>query len=140
MTARAWRAPKIDISAAPRVVVVGHCGAGKSTLVAGLRERGIDAVTSAQEHSIVPDLWRRRGADLLVYLDIDLESIRRRRGHHWPEAIYRIQETRLAPAREAADIVIDTGHRDLSQTMATAEDLVRQWRRQHGTQARPGAD
>lgn len=134
MTFRTRRPPKQEISEAPRVVVVGHCGAGKSTLAAGLREHGIDAVTSAQEHSIVADLWRRRGADLLVYLDIDLDTIRRRRGNHWPESIYQVQEERLAPAREAADLVIDTGTRDLFQTMKTAEDLVRRWRSQHAAQ------
>lgn len=132
MSFRARRKPKQEIHEAPRVVVVGHCGAGKSTLVAGLREHGIDAVTSAQEHSIVADLWRRRKADLLVYLDIDLDTIRSRRGNHWPESIYRVQEDRLAGAREAADIVIDTGARDLSQTMATAEELVLRWRHQRG--------
>jgi hypothetical protein len=128
------RHPKIaqpEISAAPRVVVVGHCGSGKSTLAAGLREHGIDAVTSAQEHSIVADLWRRRGADLLVYLDIDLVTIRQRRGNHWPESIFQVQEARLAGARKAADLVIDTGRRNLTQTIAIAEDLVLRWRRRH---------
>lgn len=140
MTFRTRRTPKQEITEAPRVVVVGHCGAGKSTLVAGLREHGIDAVTSAQEHSIVADLWRRRGADLLVYLDIDLDTIRRRRGNHWPESIYRVQEARLAGAREAADIVIDTAARDLTQTIATAEDLVRRWRHHHLGHPGSGAD
>jgi hypothetical protein len=129
-----------EISAAPRVVVVGHCGSGKSTLVARLRERGIDAVTSAQEHSIVSDLWRRRGADLLIYLDIDLDGIRRRRGKHWPESIYRVQETRLAGAREAADLVINTGQENLDQTMSAAEDLVLRWRGRHLNCPGPGAD
>ena len=41
---RASRRRYEPIPAAPRVVIVGHCAAGKSTLVEGLRRDGIDAV------------------------------------------------------------------------------------------------
>ncbi len=121
------------IEAPPRVVVVGHCGAGKSSVVAGLRARGIDAVASAQEHSIVADLWRRRGADLLLYLEVDLETLRDRRGRHWPQAIYDVQETRLGLARQSADLLIDTGAHDLLATLDVAETFVNRWRRTHGS-------
>lgn len=125
------RRPEPVIETPPRVVVVGHCGAGKSSVVAGLRARGIDAVASAQEHSIVADLWRRRAADLLLYLDVDLETIRDRRGHHWPETIYDVQESRLALARQSADLIIDTGARDLPATLDTAETFIERWRHAH---------
>ncbi|HEX5503007.1 MAG TPA: hypothetical protein VFW96_10315, partial [Thermomicrobiales bacterium] len=53
-----WRAGGADARAGPRVVVVGPCAAGKTTLVARLRARGHDAAVCAQEHSGVPYLWQ----------------------------------------------------------------------------------
>ncbi|HMM42906.1 MAG TPA: hypothetical protein PKA95_13480 [Thermomicrobiales bacterium] len=92
-----------------RVAVVGHCASGKSTVVAALRERGIDAWAVAQEHSAIAELWRRQSPDALVYLDVSLESIRARRGDpHWPQWLYDVQAARLAVARQQADIVVST--------------------------------
>lgn len=112
----------------PAVAVVGPCASGKSTIVAGLRERGIDAYSVAQEHSIIGDLWRRREPDLLVYLDVSLDAIRVRRGNSdWPEWIYELQTRRLKQARENAAIVVDTTKQspeeildDLEQTIGTS--------------------
>ena len=112
----------------PRIVVVGHCAAGKSTLVNGLRDAGIDAYVSAQEHSIVPDLWNRRGPDLLVFLDVDLDTIRRRRGRSWPASVYAMQERRLAPARGNADLEIRTSDVNTIETLSRTLDLAEQWR------------
>ena len=112
----------------PRIVGVGHCAAGKSTLVNVVRDAGIDAYVSAQEHSIVPDLWNRRGPDLLVFLDVDLDTIRRRRGRSWPAAVYAMQERRLAPARGNADLEIRTSDVSTIETLSRTLDLVDQWR------------
>lgn len=91
------------------VAVVGPCASGKSTIVEGLRERGIDAFSVAQEHSIIGDLWRHREPDVLVYLDVSLDSIRARRDNpEWPEWIYDLQVKRLARARSNASFIIDT--------------------------------
>ncbi|CAN5390815.1 hypothetical protein BH09CHL1_BH09CHL1_36200 [soil metagenome] len=128
MSYRPRRIKKPEITDAPRVAVVGHCGAGKSSLVAALRERGIDAVASAQEHSVVTDLWRFTHADLLIYLQIELGAVRERRGRSWPEVIYDVQESRLARARSSADIEIDTGITELSETLSIVERLVNEWR------------
>ena len=92
-----------------RVAVVGHCASGKSTVVAALRERGIDACAVAQEHSAIADLWRRQSPDVLVYLDVGLESIRvRRDAPRWPDWLYDLQSARLSDARRHADIFIRT--------------------------------
>lgn len=92
-----------------RVAVVGHCASGKSTVVAALRERGIDAWAVAQEHSEIAELWRRQSPDALVYLDVSLESIRARRGDpQWPQWLYDVQAARLAAARQEADVVVST--------------------------------
>lgn len=112
----------------PKIVVVGHCAAGKSTLVNGLRDAGIDAFVSAQEHSIVPELWKRRRPDLLVFLDVDLDTIRHRRGRSWPASVYALQERRLAPARGSADLEIRTSDVNSIETLSRTLDLVEQWR------------
>ncbi|HEY8447506.1 MAG TPA: hypothetical protein VIL01_10390 [Thermomicrobiales bacterium] len=91
-----------------KVVVVGPCASGKSTLVNRLRRHGLDAYVCAQEHSIIRDLWRHLEPDLVVALDVDIETIRARRGDDWSETIYREQLKRLEGARAAADLIIDT--------------------------------
>ncbi len=116
------------IHARPRVAVVGHCAAGKSTLVEHLRRIGIDAVTAAQEHSAVPDLWKHTGADLLVYLDVDLDTVRSRRGRDWSAAIYTAQELRLRSARSSADLVIDSASLPVDEVVDRASRYVAWWR------------
>lgn len=90
-----------------RVVVVGPCASGKTTLVGGLRSLGYQAVVCGQEHSEISSLWRRSAPDVLIALDADLATIRRRRGHSWSAAIYERQRQRLAEAMAAADLVLD---------------------------------
>jgi len=116
------------IVAAPRVVVVGHCASGKSTLVENLRSDGIDAVASGQEHSEIAELWKRSRADLLVYLDVDLETIRQRRGRDWPALVFDLQEARLRRAREEADLVIDTARHRADEVFRRARTYVAWWR------------
>lgn len=100
-------------SAARRVVVVGSCATGKSTLVAALRAAGVDAYVCAQEHSEIPTLWKRGDPDFVVALEADLETVRRRRNAaNWPEEIYRAQRRRLRNACSHADLVIDTARHD----------------------------
>jgi hypothetical protein len=108
----------------PRVVVVGPCASGKSTLVENLRAAGIDARVSGQEHSAIRDLWRRLEPDLLVYLDVDLDTIRLRRSPHWPEQLYVLQHTRLHGARETADLVIDTSVTSAEETTAQVRAMI----------------
>lgn len=93
-----------------RIVVVGPCASGKSTLVRRLREMGYEAKECAQEHSGVPDLWKRFSkADLLVYLDVSLETIAARQGRgDWKERDLDEQRRRLAHARAHADLYLYT--------------------------------
>jgi hypothetical protein len=97
-----------NLSASPRVVVVGPCASGKSTLVEVLRANGYDALVSAQEHSAVPRLWQRAEADVLIALVVTIEAVRERREANWPGWLHDVQEERLANAQDAADLVIDT--------------------------------
>jgi Ni2+-binding GTPase involved in maturation of urease and hydrogenase len=115
--------------AAPRVAVVGPCASGKTTLVDALRNAGVDAHVVAQEHSGVPDLWRHAPSDLLISLELDLETLRARRGAEWPETVFRDQIARLERAQASADLRIDTGRMDAAATLAEALAAVERWRR-----------
>ncbi len=89
--------------------VVGPCGAGKSSLVAGLKPYGYAARHIAQEHSYVPDMWKRlTDPDILVYLDVSYEKTLVRRKLDWTPAEYQEQLRRLHHARQHADFYLDT--------------------------------
>ena len=91
-----------------KIVVVGPCAAGKSTLVAALRELGYDAHVSGQEHSEIAMLWQHSEPDVLIALDVDIRAVRDRRGGSWPEWLHDLQVRRLAAASRAANLAIDT--------------------------------
>jgi len=111
---------------AGRVVVVGPCASGKSTLVESLRSVGYDAVVSAQEHSDVTTLWRRSRPDALVGLVVDLETTSRRRGRPWPASLYGQQRERLAVAMSAAVAVIDTSTMTQMAVLAATTRALRE--------------
>lgn len=92
------------------VKVVGPCKSGKTTLVTGLRARGIPARAAAQEHSGVPTTWQRFApARCLVYLDVSVAAMKQRSGRDdWTEEILAEQRQRLGHARQHADLIIDT--------------------------------
>lgn len=97
---------------AGKIVVVGPCASGKTTLVRALRERGFDAHVSGQEHSEIAALWRRSEPDVLVALEVDIDAVRQRRGGAWPEWLHDLQVRRLSAAAAAADLTIDTSGLD----------------------------
>ena len=89
--------------------VVGPCGSGKSTLIAGLTSAGFYGRHIAQEHSYVPYMWQRiTNPDLLVYLSASFETCTRRRNLNWTNDDYLEQLRRLAHACEHADVIIET--------------------------------
>ena len=91
-----------------KIVVVGPCAAGKSTLVSALRGLGYDAHVSGQEHSEIVTLWQHSQPDVLIALEADITAVRDRRGDSWPEWLHDLQVRRLADASRAADLSIDT--------------------------------
>lgn len=100
-----------------KVAVVGACAAGKSTLVSSLRQANYEARHVAQEHSYVPDMWQRIGRpDVLVYLDVDYETIRSRRPYldFRPEHLVE-QNRRLAHARQHCHLYLDTNEMSITQ-------------------------
>lgn len=93
----------------PLIGVVGPCGAGKTTLVAGLNRLGYRTRHIAQEHSYVKDMWRRlTNPDYLIFLDASYPVTCRRRKLDWTEAEYAEQHRRLAHARQHADLYLHT--------------------------------
>lgn len=121
----------------PGVVVVGPCASGKSTLVANLRQSGVDAWAVSQEHSEVHYLWARRNPDIVVGLDVDLETLRARRSPHWSAAIYAAQHNRLRDAFAHADIMIDTGTRAEMEVLQAVLELIARFETASSIQTEP---
>jgi len=97
-----------------RVAVVGPCASGKSVLVARLEAAGYDAWQPAQEHSYVPDMWRRlTRPEVLIYLDVSLPELLARRRTNFTQAYLEEQRRRLRHAREHCDLYLPTD--DLSE-------------------------
>ena len=113
-----------------RLVVAGVCVAGKTTLVKSLRDLGIDAYNVAQEHSTIKKLWNRRQPDILVVLDAQLATIRRRRIVPWGDDRLAVQRERLCDAFAHADLYIHTD--DLSKDEIVQQVLEHIRRNRHG--------
>ncbi|HHV71440.1 MAG TPA: hypothetical protein GXX38_02365 [Clostridia bacterium] len=91
-----------------KVLVVGVCASGKTSLVEALRARGIDAHHAAQEHSNVPWMWKMSKPDFLIVLQAKYETIKKRRDIPWNEKRYWLEVERLRGAKENANLIIDT--------------------------------
>jgi guanylate kinase len=93
----------------PLIGVVGPCGAGKSTLVAGLEEKGYFCRHIAQEHSYVQAMWQKIAKpDVLIFLDASFAVSTARRSLNWQKKDHEEQYRRLSHARQHAHAVIDT--------------------------------
>jgi deoxyadenosine/deoxycytidine kinase len=105
--------------------VVGPCGAGKSSVVSGLKSHGYQIRHIAQEHSYVPDMWRRlTNPDILIYLDVSYENTIVRRKLDWTYEEYSEQLYRLRHARQHADLYIDTNPLLLDDVLKSVELFI----------------
>lgn len=103
-----------------RIAIVGPCAAGKTTLANALKAVGYEVRQPAQEHSYVPDMWRRMSnPDVLIYLDIDYANSKARRPYR-DEPPQRLEEQRkrLALARQHCDLYLDTSNLTPDQVKA----------------------
>ncbi len=91
-----------------RIIVVGVCASGKTTLVENLQRLGYDADTVAQEHSYVPALFRHTSPDVVVFLDASYATIKKRRAVDWGEDYVAGERERLALARASCDLYINS--------------------------------
>lgn len=92
-----------------KIGVVGPCSAGKSTLIGALAGHDIRAHHIAQEHSKVPDMWKRLDQpDVLIYLDVSYPVSMQRRPLNMSSDEFAEQVNRLRHAREHANLYIHT--------------------------------
>jgi cytidylate kinase len=107
--------------------VVGPCGSGKSTLIAGLAPLGYRTRHIAQEHSYVKDMWQRlTNPDLLIFLDASWTVTCQRRSLDWTEAEWQEQQFRLRHARANADLYLDTDELTIEEVAERVVEFVRE--------------
>ena len=107
--------------------VVGPCGSGKSTLIAGLAPLGYRTRHIAQEHSYVKDMWQRlTNPDLLIFLDASWTVTCQRRSLDWTEAEWQEQQFRLRHARANADLYVDTDALTIEEVTERVVEFVRE--------------
>ena len=108
------------------IAVVGVCASGKSTLVRGLQAGGWNARHVVQEHSYVPDMWRRVAQpDLLIYLDASLAVIRqRRRDPEMPDWLIEAERQRLHHTLKHCDLYVQTDALTPDQVLERALDFL----------------
>lgn len=110
----------------PLIGIVGPCGAGKTSLAAKLSSQFARVRAIAQEHSYVPDMWRRiTNPDILIYLDASYPVTIQRRHLDWTEDEYHVELNRLAHAHEHADIYIATDHLSLDNVFQVALEKLK---------------
>jgi len=110
-----------------RIKVVGPCASGKSVLAASLRRLGYDASPAAQDHSYVPDMWRRiNPPDILVFLDVSLEVMHRRgrKGPGWDQEYQDQQRVRLQHARTHCDLYLHTDELSEKEVLAHVVEFL----------------
>ncbi|WKZ38095.1 MAG: hypothetical protein QY332_09145 [Anaerolineales bacterium] len=106
--------------------VVGPCGSGKSTLIAGLEKHGYRCRHIAQEHSYVKQMWQViTNPDVLIFLDCSFDNSTLRRKLNWAIGDYEEQQRRLSHARANADLIIDTNTLAVDEVLARALDYLR---------------
>ena len=107
--------------------VVGPCGSGKSTLVAGLEKHGYRCRHIAQEHSYVQYMWQKiTNPDVLIYLECSYENSTIRRKLNWLPADHEEQLRRLSHAREHSHIIINTDHLSVDEVLARVLDYLKE--------------
>ena len=110
---------------APLVGVVGPCGSGKSTLIAGLEQDGYTCRHIAQEHSYVQAMWQKIAKpDILIFLEASFPVSTARRKLTWQKDDHDEQYRRLTHARQHADLVIDTDPLTPEEVLQTALNFL----------------
>lgn len=108
-----------------KIAVVGPCAAGKTTLVTKLCEMGYDAHDVAQEHSEALTMWRQIARpDVVIYLDVSLETIHERLRVHWEQSYLDKLVSRLTDARAHAHFVLNTDSLSKDQVRESVLDFL----------------
>jgi deoxyadenosine/deoxycytidine kinase len=111
-----------------KIGIVGPCAAGKTTLIAGLKQRGYPAKHIAQEHSYVPNMWQRiTNPDVLIFLNVSYELTLKRRNLSWNLGEYQEQQRRLEHARQHADLVLNTDGLGAEDVLDRVLEFLGEW-------------
>lgn len=114
-------------SRTPLIGIVGPCGAGKSTLAAGLEQHGYACRHIAQEHSYVQAMWQiLTKPQVLIFLQASFPVSTARAQLDWHEKDYLEQLRRLAHAREHADLLIETDNLSPKDVLQKALDYLKE--------------
>ena len=106
--------------------VVGPCGSGKSTLIAGLEIHGFTCRHIAQEHSYVQAMWQIiTKPNILIFLHASFPVSTARRKLNWQKKDYDEQSRRLSHARQHAHIIIDTDDLTPDQVLQQALNYLK---------------
>lgn len=107
---------------------VGVCASGKTTIVRQLEALGYRCRHIAQEHSYVATMWLQlTHPDYLIYLAIDYPTTMQRKRLDWTQAEYDEQIRRLKHAYEHADLIVDTTHQSLQETLDLILHQLADW-------------
>jgi cytidylate kinase len=105
--------------------IVGPCGSGKSTLIAGLEKYGYRCRHIAQEHSYVKAMWQIiTKPDILIFLNASFPVSTTRRQLNWQKKDHDEQMRRLAHARDHANIFLDTDDLTPEQVLQKVLDYL----------------
>ena len=93
----------------PVIGIVGPCKSGKTVLKRGLVSHQYQVKHIAQEHSYVPDMWKKIAKpDILIYLNVSYQGTLDRSSLSWSLEQYEEQLRRLTHAHAHADLFIET--------------------------------
>lgn len=110
-----------------RVVLVGVCGSGKTTLAHGLVALGYEVRECRQEHSGVPHMWKVISRpDVLIYLDASEDVVERRGRRQYVPGLYEDQRRRLEHARAHCDLYVNTDELTAPQVLERVKVFLSQ--------------
>ena len=108
-----------------RIGIVGPCSAGKTTLIRGLTNQFFSARHIAQEHSYVPDMWKRLvNPDVLIYLDVSYQVSMQRRPLNLTREEFAVQIQRLTHARKGANFYLNTDSLSILDVLESVLDYL----------------
>jgi cytidylate kinase len=112
------------------VGIVGPCGSGKSTLIHSIKTTQYQFRHIAQEHSYVPDMWRKiTNPDFLIFLDASYETVTIRKKLNWSLEEYLIEQDRLDHARNHADLYLQTDNLSVEDVRLKVENFLSEKRK-----------
>lgn len=105
--------------------LVGPCKSGKTVLKRGLVSHEYQVKHIAQEHSYVPDMWKKIAQpDILIYLDVSYQTTLDRSSLSWSLEEYEEQLRRLTHAQEHADLIIETDGKTPDEILRIVMDYL----------------